>query len=314
MPDRFQRIDILNTKRFHLILLILFAMHMSPCYADSLESLIQTRMKEFGAESVGIYFQDSDGRTFTYNADEVFHAASTMKVPVMMELFRQIEAGKLQSNAKVPIRNEFRSIEDGSTYSLTKEDDGDTELYDLIGKSLPLQQLIETMINKSSNLATNMLIEVASAKNVMELMGRIGATDMTVLRGVEDIKAYEAGKNNTTSARALARCLQAILNPEYFSKTSQAAMMKILLSQHYHPIADGLHAEEQGLMVASKNGWITEIYHDAAIIRTSEGEDSILVIMTRGVPEVGKGAKLVGQLASDIWNHYTRGGQEAAGP
>jgi beta-lactamase class A len=268
----------------------------------SVEKKIAERTQEFEAESVGIYYESYDGKTYTHNPDGIYHAASTMKVPVMMEVFHQVEQGKLSLDQPVVIKNEFASIVDGSSYSLTEEDDSDKEIYKMLGKTIPLRELVQRMINQSSNLSTNIVIEIVSAKNVMAFMKQIGAQGITVLRGVEDNKAYDAGMNNTTSARGLAICMKAILNPDLFQDESRKDMFDILLSQHFQEIAKGIDADKKGLQVASKDGWITEINHDAAIIRDSEGRNSILVILTRGVKEEEQGDKFVSTLAGDVWN------------
>jgi beta-lactamase class A len=266
----------------------------------ALKEQIATRMKEFGASSVAVYFESGENK-FSLNSDEIFHAASTMKVPVMMEIFRQVESGKLKLDQPIVVKNEFASIMDGSPFSLTAEEDTDTEIYKMIGQSLTLRELVERMINQSSNLSTNIVIQMAGPQNVMALMKEIGANDMTVLRGVEDLKAFDAGKNNTTSARALATCLKAILNSKLFSDSSRKQMFEILLSQHSKSIGKAIHAEEKGLKVASKDGWITEIHHDAAIIQEPSGKNTILVILTKGVKEEKRGEELVETLAADIW-------------
>jgi beta-lactamase class A len=260
--------------------------------------------EKYGAESIGIYFEQHDGKVFEQNADEIFHAASTMKVPVMMEVFKQIEAGKLNLDQQVTVKNQFSSIMDGSPYSLTQEDDSDADLYKEIGKQLPLKNLVDRMINSSSNLATNIIIEMVKAENVQKLMKEIGAKDMTVLRGVEDIKAYEAGKNNRTSARSLAICYKTILDPKLFKEASRNAMIEILRSQHSQDgIGAGVKAKQRGLKVASKDGWITEINHDSGIIEDENGKRWIMVIMTRGVKEEKDGWKLIAELANETWNH-----------
>jgi beta-lactamase class A len=288
----------MHRKLFICCFLLIFAI----AEAENVENKIAERMEEFGATTVGVYFEDPEGDVFSLNSDIVFHAASTMKVPVMMEIFRKVEQGKLKLDQPVVVKNEFASIMDGSTYSLTPADDSDTEIYKLIGKTLTLRQMVERMINQSSNLATNIVIQMANAKDVMALMKEIGANGMTVLRGVEDIKAYEAGKNNTTSARALAVCLKTILNSKLFSDNSRQEMFKILLSQTSKTIAKGLSAYQKGLKVASKDGWITEIHHDAAIIQDKDGKNTILVILTKGVKEEPRGEALVATLAADIWS------------
>jgi beta-lactamase class A len=146
------------------------------------------------------------------------------------------------------------------------------------------------------------VIEMADARDVMRLMQEIGAGGMTVLRGVEDIKAYEAGKNNTTSAKALARCFKAILNPKYFSESSRSEMLRILRSQTSKLIGKGIEAGKKGLLVASKDGWITEIHHDAALIQDDQKRNTILVILTSGVKEEEKGEQFVSTLAGDIYS------------
>lgn len=285
------------------ILLLLFWGFVAHAQENpELEQKVAQRMKQFGATSVSVYYEDSNGKSFALNPDVIYHAASTMKVPVLMEVFHQVDQEKLQLNQPVEIKNQFSSIVDGSPYSLSPEDDSDTEIYKRIGQTLPLLEVVQRMINQSSNLSTNIVIELVTARKVMELMNSIGAQGMTVLRGVEDNKAYEAGKNNTTSARALAVCLQAVLTSDIFEAKSRQEMFDILLSQHFKEIGNGIEADDKGLKVASKDGWITEIFHDAAIIRDSGGHDTILVIMTRGVKEKEDSEEFVSALAADIWN------------
>jgi beta-lactamase class A len=273
--------------------------------SQHIEKQIADRIKQYSAESVGIYYEDADGNTFTHNADEVYHAASTMKIPVMMEVFHQVEQGKLKLDQPIPIQNEFKSIMDGSPFSLDSKEDGDPDFYSNIGKTVPLLHCVERMINHSSNLATNIIIELVTPSAVMDLMKTIGAKDMTVLRGVEDIKAFNAGKINSTSARALAVCLKALQDKQFFQQESRSEMFRILLTQHFlDGIPAGIKANERGLKVANKTGNIEKIAHDAAIIQDASGRNSILVILTRGVEKEDQGNHLVADIAGDIWSTY----------
>ena len=120
--------------------------------ATTLERLIA----ESGAESVALAFYDLETREqFLIKPDESFHAASTMKVPVMMEVFRQARARKFSLNERIPIKNDFVSIVDGSHYSLSPDNDSEVGLYKKIGQTETIRGLLELMINVSSNLATN---------------------------------------------------------------------------------------------------------------------------------------------------------------
>ena len=88
----------------------------------SAESTIVSRIASSGAD-VGVYFKTLDGKSeWSSRAEDVFHAASTMKIPVMIEVFHQINQGKLKLDNPLPVKNEFHSIVDGSVYTLSKEE------------------------------------------------------------------------------------------------------------------------------------------------------------------------------------------------
>src|SRR5215467_4655394 len=178
------------------------------------ESTIAARIKASGAD-VALYFRTLDGKTeWSIEPDEVFHAASTMKLAVMIELFREVKEGKVRLTETLVVKNEFRSIVDGSLYRLSAEDDSDRGLYQAEGQARSLSDLCELMITVSSNLATNLLIEKLGVENIRAAVHALGADGVVVLRGVEDGKAFEQGKNNTTTARGLGTLLAAIAQGE----------------------------------------------------------------------------------------------------
>ena len=135
-------------------------------WRGSLEAALRALILESGAE-VAVAFRTLDGRSqVLIDPDKPFHAASTMKVPVMIELFRQARMGTVALDQPLAIRNEFRSIVDGSTYKLSEGDDSDKAIYAAIGKTLTLEQLNEAMITVSSNFATNLLIEKLGVEKI----------------------------------------------------------------------------------------------------------------------------------------------------
>jgi len=119
---------------------------LASCGGGGSRDEIERLIRESGAE-VGIAFETLDGKlSFFSNEKTSFHAASTMKVPVMIELFRQTEQKLLSLEDSLPVLNEFRSIVDGSPYQMEIEEDSDTEIYDAIGENRTLRQLCEVMI------------------------------------------------------------------------------------------------------------------------------------------------------------------------
>jgi beta-lactamase class A len=269
---------------------------------DSLRGSIGTRVAQVNGAVVGVAFLDlQTGDSLFVNADESFHAASTMKVPVMIELFRQIDAGRWQLDQKIPLANQFKSIVDGSPYSLNPADDSDSSAYGLVSQNVPIRNLLDRMITRSSNLATNALIDLIDAKKADASAHALGAKNIRVLRGVEDGKAFRAGLNNTTTARDLAALLSAIENGRAASRASCAAMIDVLTRQEFNTeIPAGLPA---GTKVAHKTGWITGVLHDAGIVYPPGRKPYILVVLTREIPDVSNARPLIADISRLVYSH-----------
>lgn len=264
----------------------------------SLEPALRRLIADSGAE-VAVAYRTLDGRTeLLVDVDETFHAASTMKVPVMIELFRQAHAGTLALDDPLPIRNEFHSIVDGSRYTLAEDDAADTEVVAALGRALTLRQLCEAMITVSSNFATNLLIEKLGVENIRRTVTALGADGMHVLRGVEDQKAFDKGLNNTTTARALLVLLERIAEGRAVDKGSDAEMVRILARQKVSPdaIPAGVPA---GTVVAHKTGNITRIHHDAAIIYAAK--PYVLVLLVRGMDDLQKSAAVMAAMSKAVY-------------
>jgi beta-lactamase class A len=226
------------------------------------------------------------------NGDESFHAASTMKIPVMMELFHQAHDEKLKLDDSLLVKNEFHSIVDGSVYNLNPTDDSETNLYKAVGQTRTLTELCQLMITVSSNLATNLLIEKLGVENIRGTVREFHADGTNVLRGVEDQKAFDKGLNNTTTARGLAILLQALANGEAFDTEASRQMVAILQQQTFHEgIPAGLPL---GTRVAHKTGEITKIHHDAAIVYAPK--PFVLVILVGGMDDFKQSSALIADL------------------
>ncbi len=137
------------------------------------------------------------------NVDERFHAASTMKTPVLIELYKRAENTDLDLHDSILIKTEFKSIVDGSPFSMEVSEDSEKDLYRNLNKNTTFYNLAYEMITRSSNLATNILIDYLNAEQVTSTMRDLGADSINVLRGVEDLKAYRQGLSNTTTAKDL---------------------------------------------------------------------------------------------------------------
>ena len=265
--------------------------------AATLESRVRGIISASGAE-VAVAYRTLDGsRELLIDPDRPFHAASTMKVPVMIELFRQAHEGRLSLDDRLPVRNEFHSLADGSTFSLSVGDDSDAEVYAAVGQTLTLRQLCEAMITVSSNFAANLLIERLGVANIQRTVKALGGDGMQVLRGVEDQKAFDLGLNNTTTALGLLVLLQRLAHGTAVDAQADAAMIDILKRQKFNDaIPAGL---PDGTPVAHKTGNITRSHHDAAIVYASR--PYVLVLLVRGVEDQKKSAVLMAELSRTVY-------------
>ena len=249
---------------------------------SGLEKEVQSKLNIPDAH-FGVAFKDlQTGTTLLLNEKDNFHAASTMKTPVLIELYQQAAEGRFALTDSILIKNSFSSIVDGSMYSLDSLDDSETALYQHIGEQSTINFLAYQMIIQSSNLATNILIELAGPDNVMRTMKELGANDIRVLRGVEDNKAYEKGLNNTTTAFDLMLLYEKMAQKELVNAHASQQMINILLDQKFNEVIPALLPT--GVKVAHKTGSITGIQHDSGIVFLPGGRKYVLVLLSRFHP------------------------------
>ncbi|MFY9820872.1 MAG: serine hydrolase [Thermoanaerobaculia bacterium] len=248
------------------------------------------------------------GAFYFHNEDDAFHAASTMKLPVMMALFQAIDSGAQRLSEPIAVHNQFQSLVDASTFTLDPKDDSDPDLYQAVGSTRTLEELIRRMIVRSSNLATNILIERVGASSATDLLRGLGAYQMKVLRGVEDEKAFQAGLNNTTSAKDLAILLTTLAQGGSFSPASNAKMIEILEQQELNEKIPAYLPK--GTPIAHKTGDITGVHHDAAIVFPPGEPPYVLVVLTGGFRDEKQANQVIAEISRVVWQ---RRGDRSAG-
>ncbi len=252
-----------------------------------------------------IAFKDLGSTMCLYrNEHESFHAASTMKTPVMIEVFTQAALKKLSLQDSVSITNSFKSIIDGSEYSLSFTDDSDDGIYHQIGEKATINHLLFKMITVSSNLATNILIERVGPENVMKTMRGMNLKDIQVLRGVEDSKAFDAGKNNTTTAYDLAVIFEAIARKTIISKEACNSMLDILKAQEFNDMIPAKLPKE--VIVAHKTGSITNVQHDSGIIYLPDGRSYILVVLSKELHSNADGIACIADVSKIFYDYLVK--------
>jgi beta-lactamase class A len=241
-------------------------------------------LTDAGDKLISIAFRDHEtGAEFYLNADVPMHPASTIKVHVMMEIFRQANEGLLNLDDRATIVNSFTSIADGGMFSLAVQDDAEQTLYTRINESESIRELTRLMIVRSSNLATNILLERVGTQQVNDFIHSLGIENVMIQRGVEDKEAFRLGMNNSATARGLNQTMDLIARKKAVSEQASDSMIDILLEQEFNESIPALLPNS--VKVAHKTGWNDDLYHDTAIVFPENRKPYVLSIMTKGFAE-----------------------------
>ncbi len=245
---------------------------------------VEKYIAQFSGKDISLSVHDLEtGGEINLRADESYHPASTVKTHLMMEVFRQAHARQISLDDPLTIFNTFPSIADGSPYSLNATDDSETTLYERIGETESIRELMRLAIVRSSNLATNILFEKVAERKVNDYLAELGIQGVSFIRGMYDLPALKNGMNNRGSARGLTQTMRLIAEGKVVSREASDEMIGILLRQEFNESIPGLLPK--GTRVAHKTGWSDEFYHDTGIVFPENRKPYAISIMTRGFAE-----------------------------
>jgi beta-lactamase class A len=247
-------------------------------------TVLETFIAEQQNKTIAVAVYDLEtGQEIFINADEAFHPASTIKVHVMMEVFHQAEQGRFALEGCIPIINSFTSIAGGSEFSLLQSDDADQTLYPRIGEIESIAELTRLMIVRSSNLATNILLEKVGATCVSEFIQALGIQGVKFIRGIDDKAAYLRSMNNSATARGLMQTMRLLAEKKVVSPEASDQMIGILFGQEFNESIPALLPKSS--RVAHKTGWTDDVFHDTGIVYPESRKPYAISIMTRGFAE-----------------------------
>jgi len=266
---------------------------------NSLYLSIQAIKKKHRLERLGISFYDSQTTlNWSYNADAYFHAASTIKLAVLVGVYGEVWRGKLTADAPVHVRNRFSSIVENRPFTLNLEYEPNQEVAKKLGKTMSVRDLAYHMITTSSNFATNLLIDVVGIQAIQRGLEELKIEGVMMLRGVQDEAAFQAGLNNQVTASGLLKLLRLIAEGRAWSPEICAQMLEILLDQRFKSgIPAGLPGD---VHVAHKTGNISTVHHDAGIIYMGNRNPYFLVILTQ-FPAEARRSSAVAEVSKDLF-------------
>jgi len=277
----------------------------------ALRSQIERIEKEAGAKAIAVALHDSEsGFELHYNADRWFHAASTIKVPILLGVFAAIDRGELLPHSRVHVRNRFLSVVESVPFRVESGRDANSAVHNAIGKMMRVDELAYHMITTSSNLATNLLLGVIGPESVTETLRQLKVDDgIDLKRGVEDELAFEKGISNMVTANGLLRILVMLAEGKAFSPALSRRMMDILHGQEFN---QGIPARlPKAARVAHKTGEISTVAHDAGVVYLPKRKPYSLVVLTEWDPNVSGRSRTIASISHLIYEMLTQKAQGA---
>lgn len=273
----------------------------------ALTSQIAKIEEESGAKAIAVALHDAEtGLELHYKADRWFHAASTIKVPILLGVFAAIDRGDLLPHSRVHVRNRFLSVVEGVPFRVESGRDANSAVHNAIGKMMRVDELAYHMITTSSNLATNLLLGVIGPDSVNRTLKELDVDDgIELKRGVEDELAFDKGISNMVTADGLLRILVLLSEGKAFSPALSRRMMDILHGQEFN---QGIPARlPKGARVAHKTGEISTVAHDAGVIYLPKRKPYVLVILTEWAPEGTGRSRTIATISHTIYEFLTQG-------
>src|SRR5690348_12217202 len=271
-----------------------------PTNLDALRDEIGHAIRKSDARAVSVALYDTEsGTELRHDADRWYHGASTIKVAVLLAVYGEIHRGHLVAQSRLHVRNRFLSAYDGSPFRVLADRDADSEVHAAIGKTMRVSELALHMIATSSNLATNLLLDLIGLDTVQRAVDEFGLTGLDIRRGVEDEKAFEHGIVNRVTANGLVGLLRLIAEERAYSPELSRQMLEILHQQEFRK---GIPARlPREVRVAHKTGDISTVAHDAGVVYAPGAKPYVLAILTEWKPDTGGRSATIAAISHDIY-------------
>ncbi len=287
-----------------LIAVLIFS---SSARSDELTSKLQTLISAHQGK-VGLYAKNlKTGQRVAINDNEVVQTASVIKLPLMLEAYEQVKAGKLRLSDPVVLNKDNQVPGSGVLFAMDP------------GLKLTLKDTITLMMILSDNTGTNLTIDVVGLKPTNDMLGRMGLTNTYFYKKVykpaeapvpPDQKKYGLGK---TTAREMAAVMESIYRCDLGDRSLCQQMIWIMRNQQYRAMLPRYLEQEDTSedlsAIADKIGALDDVRNDVALVYTKSGPVVISIFTYDNAdkswtPE-NKAEILIGRLARTIVNAWS---------
>ena len=252
---------------------------------------LEKRAAKFHGEA-GILIKDLKTRqTLGINSSKLFPSASLVKVPIMAAVYAAEKEGKLKLTDELAVERKEKVRSHSKIYRARN------------GRKFQIDYLVEQMITKSDNTATNMIVDALGFGYLNQKFTEFGLKNTDLRRGVMDLKWRKAGIENYTTAEDMALLLEKIYNGELVSREASAKMLETLKRQKVNDrLPRGLPTN---LVVAHKTGLLNDTVSDVGIIFTSKG-DFIICVITADIHNFRMAKRFIGRIATCTYDKCYR--------
>lgn len=219
----------------------------------------------------------------------VFATASTIKLAILYELFKQADEGKLSLDTVRPL--DRQQVVGGTGV-----------LGELTAPAMPLRDYATLMVVLSDNTATNVLVDVVGMTNVTARMASLGLKDTKLRRKMIDLAAARRGDENVSTPSEIARLLEILYRGEGLKKESQEALLAILKKSKTTPMRRGI---PPGVAVANKPGTLEGVEVDAGIVYL-QGRPYVLSVMTTYLTQNAAGEAAITSASQAAFEYFNR--------
>jgi beta-lactamase class A len=277
------------------LLLFIVVLQFSFPQSDRLKEKMTTKIKEIVEEAdavVGVAIKDlRSGDQILINEEEIFPQASSIKVHILSEVFKQASEGKFSLSDIKQLPASMRVGGSGILSSLGEK-----------SVSLSIRDYCVMMIVLSDNSATNLLIDLVGMKNVNESLQKNGASKTKLQRVMMDVQAAKEGRENISTPKDVLTILDKLNNGTLINKQASDDMLSILKLDKEGPLKSGIPSS---VSIANKGGDIDGVRNDIGIIYL-ENNPYIICVMTKMLKSAEDGPKIITDISRETFNYFER--------